>query len=485
MGLKGWLSGPRRKEEKAEAVQKPVLLDKQRLAVLPITSVSPDSHDEYFADGLTEELITTLSQLRGLRVIARTSVMPYKGTGKRVSEIGRELEVGSMLEGSVRKVANKVRVTTQLIDTATQTHIWSSTYDRELDDIFVIQSDIAKRVAKALQVELHPGEEVRIHRVLTKDLDAYELYLRARQVMYDRTEKSLGVAAKQFELALTKDPEFAAAYAGLADCLYLSSQWQYEHRPGRERYTPLKAMVAKALELDDNLAEAHSTMGGILMSEYMHEGSEFEFKRAISLNPSYAQAHHWYALLLARLRRYDEAFVEMGLARKTDPFSPVIATATGMLYWYAGKDEDALKQWLSAKERWPSFFWVYYLLGLYLVINGRTGEAFENLTSPVLAQSREDAYLSGLAYAYAVSGKREEALKLLTDLKNLSERRYVFPEAFAMIYLGLGDDDMVFECLNREVEEGGALDLTNFPVFRRLRQDPRYSSLLRKMNLKP
>ncbi len=220
------------------------------------------------------------------------------------------------------------------------------------------------------------------------------------------------------------------------------------------------------------------------MSEHMYDKSEFEFKRAISLNPSYAQAHHWYAFCLAVLKRYGEAFVEIGIARKMDPFSPVIATATGMIYWYSGRDEEALKQWVEVKERWPGFFWVYYLLGLCLLDKGRTKEAFDNLTSPVLAKSREDYYKSALAYAHAVSGQREEALKLLTDLKNLSEQRYVSPDAFAIIYQGLGDDDLAFEYLNREVEEGGALDLRDFPIFRRLHQNPRYSSLLRKMNLK-
>ncbi len=490
MGLKGWLSGPSSKRGKTETGQEVVQLDKQRLAVLPMANVSPDPHDEYFADGLTEELITTPSQLRGLRVIARTSVIPYKGASKRVSEIGRELEVGSILEGSVRKVANKIRVTTQLIETATETHIWSSTYDRELDDIFAIQSDIAKRVAQALQVELHTGEERRIHRVLTKDLEAYELYLRGRQLMYDRTEKSLSEAQQQFERAFTRDPEFAAAYAGFADCLYLrvgSRVGSGEH-PGKEMYPTSKGMVARALELDENLAEAHSTMGALLMAGYEWAKSEFEFKRAISLNPSYAQAHHWYAFLMATLGRFDEAFLEMELARKTDPFSPVIAAATGLLYWFAGRDEEALKHWLAVKEQMPGNHLVYLDLGLYFLDKGRNKEAFENLTSPVWAtQSSEARYKSNLAYSYAVSGQREEALKLLADLENLQKRRYVGPFAFAMVYLGLGDNDRFFDYMTRYVkeEEGGIGGMPYSPYFKRVRSDPRFSLLLRKMNLEP
>ncbi len=373
--------------------------DKHRLAVLPLANISPNASDEYFADGLTEELITTLSQLRGLQVIARTSVMTYKGASKRVSEIGRELEVGSVLEGSVRKVANKIRVTTQLIETATQARIWSSTYDKELDDVFAIQSDIAKRVAEALQVELLAGEEKRIEREPTHDLDAYALYLRGRQLMYDRTERSLNEAQKQFELAFLKDPKFAAAYAGFADCMYLMAQ--NGNQPGKKKmYDASKAMVAKALELDENLAEAHSTLGGILMAQHEYMRAELEFKIAVSLNPSYAQAHHWYALCLAMLGRFDEAFAEMDLARKTDPFSPVIATATGFLYWSAGRDEEALKQWIAVRERTPGFVVVHLWLGLYFLDKGRTDEAFENLTNPVLAaQMNEVVYKSNLAYA--------------------------------------------------------------------------------------
>ncbi len=487
MGLKGWLSGPGSKRGKIEAGQEVVHLDKQRLAVLPMANVSPDPHDEYFADGLTEELIATLSQLRGLRVIARTSVIPYKGVNKRVSEIGRELEVGSILEGSVRKVANKIRVTTQLIETATQTQIWSNTYDRELDDIFAIQTDIAKRVAKALQVELHMGEERRIQRGLTQDLDAYALYLQGRLLMYDRTEKSMSKAQNLFELAFTKDPKFAAAYAGFADCLLIYGGTHGE-RPGKEYFGASKAMVARALELDDSLAEAHSTMGGILMSEYEYNGSELEFKRAISLNPSYAQAHHWYALLLIMLRRLDEAFIEMELARKTDPFSPGIQNATGVLCWFAGRDEEALSQWLAVRERMPSYIPVYYWLGSYFLEKGRNEEAFENLTNPVFsAGSNEVSYKSSLAYAYAVSGQREEAINLLADLENLQRRRYVGPFAFAIIYLGLGDNDRFFDYMTRQIEEGssGLWGIRYLSHFRHVRSDPRFSSLLRKMNLEP
>jgi len=277
-------------------------VDRKRIAVLPLTNISPDPTDAYFADGMTEELISTMSRIGGLKVIARTSVAGYKGSSKKVSEIGKELEVGTVLEGSVRKVGNRLRISVQLIDSKTSEHLWTESYDRELKDVFAIQSDISKTVADALMVQLLSREKALIARKQTVDSDAYVLYLKGRVHWNERTKEDVYKALTYFEQAVKIDPKFAPAYSGLADCYNILASYSWI---SRDTAGPLaRESAAKALQLDESLAEAHASLGLTLMNSWDFRSAEKELKRAIELRPNYAPAYFWHAHLLYWQRRY-------------------------------------------------------------------------------------------------------------------------------------------------------------------------------------
>ncbi len=297
-------------------------LDQKRIAVLPFANMSPDPNDEYFADGITDEIISTVAGISNLSVISRTSVMGYKGTTKRVGEIGRELEVGSVLEGSFRKAGNKIRITAQLIDVASDRHLWAQTFDRQLDDVFAVQSDIAKNVAEALRVKILSPEMHRIRKKPTESSRAFTLYLKGRSFLNKRGLEDTRKAAKLFERAIKADPHFALGYVGLADCHeLLSVNWGVERQANH-----LKAskMVTKALELDPELAEAHASKALVLSSDFDFRGAERQYRRAIELKPSYAPAHMWYGQLLRSEQRWSDSIEHLEKAVELDPLSLVI-----------------------------------------------------------------------------------------------------------------------------------------------------------------
>src|SRR2546428_217071 len=323
-------------------------MDKHRIIVLPLANISSDPRDEYFADGLTEELISSISNISELSVISRTSAMTYKGTSKKVGDIGKELDVGSVLEGSVRKSGNRMRIAVQLIDARDDKHLWAQNYDREFDDVFAVQSDIAKKVADALRVRILPGETRQIEKKPTNNSEAYGLYLKGRYLWNKRTKEALLKAIQYFTEATKKDPNFARAYVGLADCYIIMENWGY--LTTAEASPKSKMYVTRALELDDSIAEAHVSRASILMAqEWDVEGAEREFKRAIELNPSYATAHHWYGNgLLAPQGRFDEAqslLAELQL-KSTRQFIPNILLALGNAA--AGDNEKAIEFLLKA-----------------------------------------------------------------------------------------------------------------------------------------
>src|SRR3989441_69279 len=296
--------------------------DRRRIAVLPFANMSPDPGDSYFADGITEEIISTLSGVSGLNVISRTSVMGYKGTTKRVKEIGGELEAGSVLEGSFRKAGNKIRVTAQLVDVRDDRHVWAHSYDRNLDDVFGVQTDIAKQVSDALRVKILAPEIDRIERKPTESTKAYTLYLKGRYHWNKRGIDDIRKAAEYFEQAIKEDDRFALGYVGLADSNeILSSNWGLEMEARHEK---ARAMVNKALEIDQNLSEAHATRGLVLMPDFNLQEAEEEFKKATEIKPSYASAHQWYFHLLLAQLRWDEALKHIERALELDPVSQII-----------------------------------------------------------------------------------------------------------------------------------------------------------------
>ena len=307
-----------------------VSLDRKRIAVLPFLNISPDPNDAYFADGLTEELMVRLSSISGLKVIARTSTMRFRGTAKGVGEIGKELRAGTVLEGSVRKAANKLRVTAQLIDAGSEEHLWAQNYDRQLEDVFAIQTEVAQNVADALKTQMLGEEREHIEKKPTQDIGAYTLYLKGRYYWNERNKESLERAIKYFEEAIKRDPRFALAYSGLADSYRVLVDHGY--LPPSEGSPKAKEAARKALELDETLAEAHTSLASILSLQWDWRGAEEEFAKALRSNPNYATAHHWYSIHLITLGRLDEAIKEVKIAEELDPLSPMIHTCVGALY---------------------------------------------------------------------------------------------------------------------------------------------------------
>ncbi len=453
------------------------------IAILPFSNISPDPKDEYFADGLTEELITVLSQLRELRVISRTSVMQYKATTKTASLIGVELGVVSILEGSVRKAGNRIRVTAQLIDAATDRHLWAKTYDRELDDIFAVQTEIARQVAEALQLELRATEDARLGARGSVRPDSYLAYLKGRTHIHDRSKTSLNEAKEQFELAITLDPKNAAAYSGLADVIRVLG-WRTHDIPRASWEETTRRLVAQAIELDPNLAEAHTSLGLILWEAYDYVGAEKQYQLSLALNPSYAAAHHWYATLLEDEGRLDEALREAQLAEAVDPLAPSYVSFVATLLNALRQFEDAfLKiQRLSVLE--PDSYRYHDNLQEYHRRRSELAECLVECRRCEELQTDPAWKRMWRAYTLVTAGEKEAARARLRSEEGLPE----FPGlawVVAWLYGLLGDLDDCFRCLDVAVETHN-IALQPFrmhPDLEPVRSDPRFQLVLKKMNL--
>ena len=459
-------------------------LEPRRVAALPLTILSSDQQDEYFADGLTEEIINTLSSIPGLRVIARTSVMKYKQVNKSVGEIGRELKVGTILEGSVRKAGARLRISVQLIDVGSEAPIWAQKYDRELEDVFKIQTDIAERVAEALKVQL-----LRENRKLIKDkapesIGAYVLYLRGRYYWSKRTKEDLEKAITYFGEAIKKDPNYALAHAGMADCYTLMGRHLY--LPSREAFEKARGYAYRALELNDNLAEAHTALAAVLMIyNWDWDLAEEQFKLAIQLNPNYANAHYLHSVLLQTRGRLQESVTAAGKAQVLDPLSPVIGMGVVSAYFFSKQYDKALDECHKYLEMNPNFVVAQdYLVHLH-VRNGLFEEAVNDARRLVDISERKAEATAHLAYVYAASGKTEQAKKLFEALMADSKLGYSNPTIFITVYSILGDQDNAFLWAEKALEAGKIAfpSLRFSPDLKRFRTDPRYNSLLAKADL--
>jgi TolB-like protein/class 3 adenylate cyclase/tetratricopeptide (TPR) repeat protein len=456
-----------------------------RVAILPFANISPDPGDGFFADGLTEELISTLSEVKGLRVIARTSVNLYKGSSKGISQIGNELQVAFILEGSVRKVGNKIRVTAQLIEVNSQEHVWSNHYDRDLDEVFSIQSDIARRVAESTKVTLLTGESARIEMRQTEDPTAYVAYLKGRTLLHDRSERAIKGAKEQFELAIREDSGYAKAYSGLADAHMLLGDYQFSPLPAS--LEEAKAYIDKALALDPDLAEARASSGNYLFFEYKFAEAEQELSRAIALNPSYATGHHWYGMCLSALGELQEAYREVKLAEELDPLSSAIALSALYRSIWAGEYDEALKRVRKIAEIDPESPLVNEALMVYH-FGRRDWENALLYLRKLIDADPSDPYLDmDLAYIYAVTGKREEALKLVEKLKATPETMRLKGGLLAFVYAGLGDLDECFRWLEYAAasREGFFGWFRSNPMLGDVQRDPRFAQLLKKVTLPP
>jgi TolB-like protein len=461
-----------------------VSLDRKRIAVLPFLNISPDPKDEYFADGLTEELIARLSTISGLKVIARTSIMRYRGTAKSVGEIGKELRSGSVLEGSVRKAADRLRVTVQLIDATTEEHLWVQNYDRQLEDVFAIQTEVAKNVSDALETQLLREEREHIEKKPTGDIGAYTFYLKGRYYWNERSRDALEKAIKYFEEATRRDPRFALAYSGLADTYIVLADHGY--LPPSDGYAKAKNAARKALELDETLAEAHTSLGWILSWEWDWRGAEEEFAKALRSNPNYATAHHWYSIHLGMLGRLEEGTRELKIAEELDPLSPMIHSYGGLVYLAARRYDIAMKELDTALELDPNFvpahanrIDVYLAKSMYeeaLAEMERVLPFFQPLSAAMKAE---------VGSVYAIVGRTEEAKRILRECEEASAHERaedVNPQTLAIIHSELGNKDRAFEWLEKAFE---ARTITPFlvkllPQFDAITSDPRFDELLKK-----
>jgi TolB-like protein/Tfp pilus assembly protein PilF len=459
-------------------------LERKRIAVLPFLNISPDPNDAYFADGLTEELIARLSTISGLKVIARTSIMRFRGTSKSVGEIGKELRAGTILEGSVRKAANRLRVTAQLIDAGSEEHLWVENYDRQLEDVFAIQTEVAQNVADALKTHMLGEERERIERKPTGDIGAYEFYLKGRYYWNERSRDALEKAIKYFEEAIKRDPRFALAYAGLADSYLVLVD--HGHLPRSKGFPKAEQAARKALELDETLAEAHISLAGILYLQWDWRGVEEEFAKSLRSNPNYATAHHWYSIHLLNLGRLDEAIRELKIAEELDPLSPMIHAYAGVLYLHARQYDIALAELDKALELDPNFEPAHAnRVDVYLaksMFKEALAEWERVLPSIQPLSTATKAYVGSV---YAIVGRTEEAKLILRECEEASAHERtedVNHKALALIHLKLGNKDRALEWLEKTFE---ARTTTPFlvrldPFFDEITSGPRFEELMKK-----
>ena len=452
----------------------------RQLAVLPLANISPDPHDEYFADGLTEELIAVLSQVPGLSVTARTSILPYKTAPKSIAQVGQELGVDTVLEGSVRKSGQKIRITLQLIDVSTQRHVWAGTYNRELTDVFEVQSDIAERTAEALRLQLARSEPARARRPPTTSLEAYDLYLRGLAASSGFDAAHHIEAVRSFEAASRLDPKFAEAFASWAN-LYVRAAG--DHLSFREAIPRARELAAKALALDPDSAEAHAALGNIAM-QYDHDWAtaEREFRRAIELNPSNIDAHTFFGLMLIALERFAEARAELALAVRLDP----AGEHEGTLAWAESASDDpeaSVRHGRARIAREPTSLSPHTMLGLTLLELGRRDEATRE--ADVAIAPADDNERFDHAMLNAVLGRPKVAREILAEAARGETQSYTSDSHLAMLHAALGEGSIALDLLEKEYREGDPTLWLYYrsATFDSIRTDPRFVDLLRKYGL--
>jgi TolB-like protein/Flp pilus assembly protein TadD len=456
----------------------------QSLAVLPLQNLSRDPEQEYFADGMTDALITDLARIGALKVISRTSSMQYKQTTKSLPQIARELNVEGIVEGTVQRSGDRVRITAQLIEASKDRHVWAESYERDLRDILRLQSEVARDIAAQIRVKLAANAQERLPKSRTVEPAVYEDYLKGRYYWSQRTEEGFRRAIDYFSEATQKDPSYALGYSGLADGYVLLGE--YSLIPSKEAFSKARAAATKALELDETLADAHNALAAVREDyDWDWAGAEREFQRAIELNPGNATAHQWYAELLSELGRHEEALAEIKQAQQLDPFSLIIHAVTADVLRTAGEDDLSIEQLRKTLEMDPNFAHAYFHLGMAHLRKGAFAEAIAEFQRAATLSPNVTDYGGGLGYAYARAGQRVEARKILNQLKEQSKGRYVPWFYIAAIYAGLDEKEQAFACLENAYErrEQGLAVIKREPMFDPLRSDPRYQALLRRMNL--
>ena len=452
------------------------------IAVLPMENLMNDPDQEYFVDGMTEALISELGKISALRVISRTSVMQYKAAPKPLPEIARELNVDAVVEGSVLRAGDQVRITAQLVATRPERHLWTDNYTRDLRDILELQSEVARAIAREIRVALTPEEETRMASARPVDPAALDAYVRGRYFWNKRTGDDILKAKGYFEQAIELDPLYAQAYAGLADCYNLLPFYAGHSR--KEAFPKAQAAALKALEMDDNLAQAHSSLAFALTNDWDWEGAEGAYRRALKLNPSYATGHHWYAWHLGSVGRLDEALAEIMRAEESDPLSLIITYDKGWIHFGREEYEQAIEQCQKVLEMAPGWRRVNNLLtGAYDAMDMEE-KAFRFWKERESSQGLSPEELAAYQEAYDRSGMRGVRRLALTTFKKEPENRYMSPIAVAWTYAYLGDKDGALKWLEKAYEERSSTLMLGRPIFRSLLgDDPRYTAFLKKVGL--
>jgi TolB-like protein/DNA-binding winged helix-turn-helix (wHTH) protein/Flp pilus assembly protein TadD len=454
------------------------------LAVLPLESLSSDASQDYFADGMTDELISTLGQISALRVISRTSVMAYKHTRKSLPQIARELNVDAVVEGTVLRSGDQVRITAQLIEGAADRHVWSQSYQGELRDTLALQNNVARAIADQIRINVNPQEQAALRHAAVVNPVAYESYLKGRYFWNKRTANGLKSALAYFNQAIDEDPKYAEAYSGSADTYALLGDWQYAVMTPKEALPKAKAAAIKALELNNALGEAHNSLAFCLDGfDWDFDSAGNEFQRAIQLNPGYATAHHWYAWHLALLRQYDEAIVEMRAALNLDPLSLIINADLAELLALAHHYDESIEQSRKTIEMDPNFGLAHNHLGQAYLQKHMNAEAVAELQDAVKLSGDSPTCIANLARAYAASGERSEAVALLSDLKKRSHPGQSLASEIAVIYASLGDTDQAMRWLEQGYDERFNPGVLIRPGFDPLRSDPRFEDVVHRVGL--
>jgi TolB-like protein/DNA-binding winged helix-turn-helix (wHTH) protein/Flp pilus assembly protein TadD len=456
--------------------------DIRSLAVLPLESLSGDASQDYFADGMTDELITDLGQISALRVISRTSVMAYKRARKPLPQIARELNVDAVVEGTVLRSGDQVRITAQLIEASADKQLWSQSYEGELRDTLALQNKVARAIADEIRINLSPREQAALRTVRVVNPEAYESYLKGRYFWNKRTADSLKAALAYFDQAIEEDPKYAEAYSGLADTYALLGDWQYAVLTPKEALPKAKAAAIKAVGLDSALGEAHNSLAFCLDGfDWDFDSAGKEFRRAIELNPGYATAHHWYAWHLSLLGRYDEAIVEMRKAKNSDPLSLIISSDLAELLVLAHSYDESIAESHKTIEMDPNFAFAHNQLGQAYLQKQMNVEALAEMEKAVQLSSGSPTCIANLARAYVACGRRNEATKLLSDLKRSSNRNYSHASEISVVYAALGDKDQAMSWLEKGYEERFNPGVLLRPGFDPLRSDVRFKDLLRRV----
>ncbi len=458
------------------------------IAVLPFANRSASEEDIFFIDGLHDDLLTHISKIGSIKTISRTSVMQYRDTNKTIRQIAEELGVATIMEGSVQRAGDTIRINLQLIDAETDEHLWAEVYDRELTaaNIFEIQSEIASAIADALRTTLTPAEQTRIDKRGTDSLEAYQLYLKGRSFWNRRTAADLWQAVEYFKAAIEADDEYATAYAGLADTYAHLGLAAYSGAPANEVLPLAKDALLRALELDNEIAEAYAALG-FVRTWYDRDwaGAEQAFKRAIELNPNYAPAHQWYSHYLVSQGDYGEAVTQIRKALELDPRSLIThAVASGVLA-AAGRADDAIAEVNNALEINPDFWFAHLVLAHRYTSQSMFAEALAAAEKAVSLSDRAVNAVAVQGWVYARSGDSVKATELLHELERRSATEFVSPHNFALLRIGLGQDEQALDDLERAIPQLNLLYLNIGYEYDTLRSNPRFTAIVRQMNLDP